>query len=188
MSATRLRRIDTTPEAMEKRRRAFENWLKNVTKREQKRKQLQQERIEAERLRQLELEEERRMENDKKVREWNEKKRREAQKKMSRIHELKQATIDRVKAPKEFKKALRFDEWVAKKNKDLKNTKEQQAKEREMENLYSKTREVLSATSYKKWMHNSKNTAKPVPFNRGLDSLRGSTTSLFVNPNQWITD
>lgn len=178
-------RIDMSPEAQQKRREAYNSWLKIVNEREKEKKKLQRERIEAERMRKQEEEDKKRLENDAKVREWNERKHREAQKKISRLNEMKQVTERKVNEPKEFKKAIRFEEWVEKKNEEFRKMKARQEEEKKKFKDYVKTRECISAVSYKKWMQTSRNTPKPVPLNRGLESLRGSTTKLYVNPNAW---
>ncbi|CAG9802542.1 unnamed protein product [Chironomus riparius] len=179
-------RIDMSPEAEAKRREAYDNWLKAVNEREKEKKRRQKERIEAEHKMKLEKEEYKKFKNDEKVKAWNERKRREAEKKICRLNDMKQVTEKKVnEKPKEFKKAIRFEEWVTKKNEEYKALKAQKAEEKIKLKEYSKTRETVSDVVFKKWLKNSKNVAKPVPLNRGLDSLRGSTTKLYVNPTPW---
>ena len=178
-------RIDTSPEAIARRREAYNNWLKAVNEREREKKRIQRERIEAERKMKLEKEEWKKLENDEKVKAWNERKRREAERKISRLNDMKQVTEKKLNEPKEFKKAIRFEEWVAKKNREYKAMKAQTEEEKKKIKEFTKKRENVSAVVFQKWLKDSKNVAKPVPLNRGLDSLRGSTTKLYVNPVAW---
>lgn len=179
-------RIDMSPEAEAKRREAYDNWLKAVNEREKEKKRIQKERIETERKMRLEKEEYKKLKNDEKVKAWNERKRREAERKICRLNDMRQVTEKRVnEKPKEFKKAIRYEDWVAKKNEEYKALKAQQEVEKRKIKEFTKTRETVSDVVFKKWLKNSKNAPKPVPLNRGLESLRGSTTKLYVNPNPW---
>lgn len=175
-----------SPEAEAKRREVYDNWLKAVNEREKEKKRQQKERIEAERKMKLEKEANKKLKNDEKVKEWNERKRREAEKKICRLNSMKQVAERKInEKPKEFKKAIRFEEWVEKKNEEYKALKAQQAMEKMKLKEYTKTRETVSDVVFKKWLKNSKNAPKPVPLNRGLDSLRGSTSKLYINPTPW---
>lgn len=42
-----------------------------------------------------------------------------------------------------------------------------------------------NATAYEIWLRSSKNKPRPIPLNRGLDSLRASVSVSYVNPTPW---
>jgi coiled-coil domain-containing protein 34 len=188
-SYTRVSRIDNSPEAEKKRKEAYEKWLKSVNVRERERKRLQREREEAMIAKRLEEEESKRAANDEKVKEWMKKKELEAQKKLTRLNELKtrscSSEIDLCRKTKDFKKAIDFKQWLEKKNDEHKVQKRNEEERKKLQKDYRVCRESTSAALYSKWKESSKKTPKPVPMNRGLDSLRGSTTKIFVNPIAW---
>lgn len=186
-SYTRVSRIDISPEAERKRKEAYEKWLKSVNARERERKRLQKEREEAVKAKIVEEEEMKRAANDEKVKEWMKKKELEAQKKLTRLNELKKrpSDVDLNKKTKDYKKAIDFKEWLEKKNDEHKAQKQMEEDRKKLQKDYRVCRESTSAALYSKWKESSKKTPKPVPMNRGLESLRGSTTKIFVNPIAW---
>lgn len=123
-----------------------------------------------------------------KVHEWIRKKEIEAEKQKSRLLAIKEAA-EAAKKPKEFKNAMNYQDWMAKKNEDLIRVKKQQeekTKQIEQAKLtHQKCRETVSKISYAKWARSASSKAKPVPLNRGLETLRGSTTKTFINPEPW---
>lgn len=112
----------------------------------------------------------------------------EAEKQKSRLLAIK-AAAEAAKKPKEFKNAMNYQDWMAKKNEDLIRVKKQQEekmKQIEQAKLtHQKCRETVSSISYAKWARSASSKAKPVPLNRGLETLRGSTTKTFINPEPW---
>ena len=126
-----------------------------------------------------------------KVEEWMRKKKVEAEKKMQRLIEMK-AAQDANKKPKEFKKGINFNDWLNKKNEDLiQFQKKQDKKNKQLEKAKKNDRncrETVSSASYEKWIQSAPSKPKPVPFNQGLDSLRGSTNKIYINPEPWKFD
>lgn len=187
-SFTRISRINADPEAEKKRKEAYDNWLKAVNARERERKRRQKERQEAEKTKKLENHEVMKAERDEKIKLWMEKKETEAKEKLTRLNELKKRSSDiNLKKPKDFKRAIDFKQWIEIKNDEYKAQKRSLEEKQHLQRDYQKCRESTSAVVYSKWKETSKGTPKPVPFNRGLDSLRGSTTKIFVNPIAWKT-
>lgn len=187
-SFTRISRIALSPEAQKKRKEAYENWLKAVNVRERERRRQQKEREEAEKAKKLENEEVKKAERDEKIKMWMEKKETEAKEKLTRLNELKKRSSDiNLKKPKDFKRAIDFRQWIEMKNDEHQAQKRSMEEKNHLQRDYRKCRESTSAAVYSKWKEASKNTPKPVPFNRGLESLRGSTTKIFVNPIAWKT-
>lgn len=123
-------------------------------------------------------------ESEEKVNEWMRKKRIEADKEMARQVELQKKLAIANEKPKEFKKAIDFQEWLKMKNEKLVVEKKQTAEKKKPKDTLKRRESV----THEQWMRTSSSKAKPVPFNRGLDSLKGSTTKLFVNPEPWRFD
>lgn len=187
-SFTRISRINANPEAEKKRKEAYDNWLKAVNARERERKRRQKEREEAEEAKKHESHEVKKAQRDEKIKMWMEKKESEAKEKLTRLNELKKRSSDiNLKKPKDFKRAIDFKQWIEIKNDEYRAQKRSLEEQKHLQRDYRKCRESTSAAVYSKWKESSKGIPKPVPFNRGLESLRGSTTKIFVNPIAWKT-
>lgn len=185
-SFTRISRINISPEVEKKRKEAYSNWLKSANSRERERRRLQREQEEAVKAKRLEDEEMKRAANEEKVKEWMKRKELEVQKKLTRLNELRNRSSDvDMKKTKDFKKAIDFKQWLEKKNDEHKEQKRVTEERKKLQKDYRICRESTSAAVYSKWKETSKRMPKPVPMNRGLDSLRGSTTKIFVNPIAW---
>lgn len=185
ISFNRVKKIDTSPEAEKKRREAFEKWLKNNNAREKEQKRLQREKLQALEREKREQEEAKKALNDERVNVWYEKKKIETRQRMAKLDEKKKKISDESKKPKEFKKKLCYDDWIAKKNEAIKALKLEKEKKTQTLIISDHDKKARSQEEFQKWLKTSKNTPRPVPLNRGLDSLRGATTKLFVNPIAW---
>jgi coiled-coil domain-containing protein 34 len=135
-----------------------------------------------------EVMEERKMQAEAKVQEWMEKKKIEAEKKMARINEMKKNLEVIKEKPKEFKKAINFQQWINQKNESLMTAKKRQEEKKKDSANYRKYRDISSSQSYDKWVRSASAKPKPVPIGKGLDSLRGSSTRIYVNPEPWSDD
>lgn len=160
----------------------------NLSNREKERKRLSKERLQAEIELQLRLQEERKQESDAKVGKWLSKKKIEAEKEMARIMNMKKAMDRASKKPKEFKKAINFQDWINKKNEDVIAMKKTQEEKKIAKQSLLKVRGSVSSASYDRWVHTAMTKAKPVPFSKGLASLSGSTTKIYINPTPWKFD
>lgn len=128
------------------------------------------------------------MQAEAKVQAWMEKKRIEADKKMARINEMKKKIVVDNSKTKEFKRAINFQDWISQKNENLVNEKKRQEEKQNSAKNYQKFRETASSKSYDNWVRKAPSKPKPVPIGKGLESLRGSTTKIFVNPEPWNED
>jgi len=191
-SVTKTCRIDFSPEAELKRKEAFEKWLNSVTLREKERKRVALQRLEAVIEANRSIEASRKIKSEEMVDEWMRKKKIETERKMLRLAEMKKAAAQAANKPKEFKKAINFQDWLHKKNEDnIRLKQEEDEKKKRIEkarNNCRKCRESVSSASYEKWFRSASSKPKPVPLNRGLESLRGSTTKIFINPEPWKFD
>lgn len=156
--------------------------------REKRRKREERERLEAELEKLKAKEEERSSLSGPKVSEWMQKKKIEAEKKMLQLAESRKAMIAANSKPKEFKKAINYNDWLAKKNERVVlKRKEDEEKQNATKNNHIR-RKYQSSVSLDDWMRSASSKAKPVPMSKGLDSLRGSTTKIYLNPEPWKFD
>lgn len=160
----------------------------NFSSREKERKRVEREHREAEIQKLKEKEDELRSKSGVKVAEWMRKKEIEAGKKMIRLEEAKKALVEATSKPKEFKKAINYRDWVAKKNEGLVLKKKAEEEKQKAAKTSQNCRKSVSNASFEKWMRSASFKAKPVPMSKGLDSLRGSTTKLYINPEPWKYD
>lgn len=131
----------------------------------------------------------RKRESEEKVDKWMREKQIEAEKKMVRLEAMKKAAEVVKNKPKEFKRAINYQEWLDKKKEESIYIKKQE-EERKLQNEIAKKnrkkcRDNVSSASYDKWIRSASSKAKPVPCGQGLESLRGSTTKIFINPEPW---
>lgn len=165
--------------------RSFQKILLNFSAREKERKRLAKERLDAEIEAQLELQEERKQKSEERVEVWLRKKQIEGEKKIARLMEMKKAAIAASNKPKEFKKAMNFEDWLNKKNEDVIAMKKDREQQKATTKTVQKLRKSVSSATYDKWIRTASSKAKPVPPNKGLASLKGSTTNIYINPEPW---
>lgn len=152
--------------------------------REKERKRVDQERLKTEAVKQFEMEKERKQKSEEKIQSWMQRKQDEAEKKMI-LHNMKKKAADAARKPKEFKKSINFQDWLSQKNDELAAFKKKQEKMKAQRKNDQKSRESDSSASFNKWAQSAPSKPKPVPLNRGLDSLKGSSSMIFVNPKAW---
>lgn len=189
-SCSYLKLVDkNSPEMISKRKEAFDKWLKKVEVREREKRQQQKEQEEkSKEVKNKMLEEAKLIKaaSEEKVKQWMEKKEIEAQKKLTRLNELKKRSSDmEVRKTKDLKKFIDFHQWIEKKNDELTAKKRADEEYKKRMRDYQNCRKSTANVIYNRWKEDSKNFPKPVPMSRGLDSLRGSTTKIYVNPIAW---
>lgn len=79
----------------------------------------------------------------------------------------------------------RLDEWERTKRlqEERRRMKKQQEEQRRRE--LEEQRRQAAAEAWNKWMAEAAKKPKPVPLNRGIFTLRGTISDIFVNPNEW---
>lgn len=181
-----------SPEMISKRQEAYDKWLKSVEAREREKKRLQkrqEEKNKQDMARILEEAELKKAASNEKVKQWMKKKDIEAQKKLTRLNELKKNASDiEEKKPKGLKKAIDFQQWIEKKNDEINARKRADEDYKKRIRDYQTCRQSTAIAVYNKWREDSRNFPKPVPMSRGMDSLRASTTKIYVNPIPWSLD
>jgi hypothetical protein len=190
-SSTKIRKfIALSPEELEKRKQKHQKWLQEKLEQEKRAKQKEKEEYEKQIESQQEFLEERRQMSQESVAKWMEKKKIEAEKKALRLKKaeeeflMRQAKLKEKEAPK---KKISYDEWIELKSAEVKNKSQMKAKEKKkIVKIIENSRQIVSSKSFNDWLISNKSKPKPVPLNRGLDSLRGSSTKpSFINPQPW---
>ncbi|KAL9702073.1 hypothetical protein quinque_005591 [Culex quinquefasciatus] len=78
-----------------------------------------------------------------------------------------------------------FKVWLSRVNQQEEKTKLRSLAQQRLEGQLKDQRKDLSRTIYEEWCKSSSSKPKPVPMNRGIESLRGTVSSIFVNPQPW---
>ncbi|XP_022225923.2 SAFB-like transcription modulator [Drosophila obscura] len=79
----------------------------------------------------------------------------------------------------------RLKEWERRKVAQQQQERDRARRQREQKEQERKERLQRSEGAWSKWMANIDKRPKPVPLNQGFDSLRGSASQMFINPNEW---
>ncbi|XP_060666255.1 uncharacterized protein LOC132798417 [Drosophila nasuta] len=91
---------------------------------------------------------------------------------------------------KETKEAIqkRLADWErVKKQQQLRERERQQQQQHSKEQLELQ-RKQRNEGAWQNWMKSVNKRAKPVPLNQGFDTLRGTISNIYVNPNQWVSN
>ncbi|KAH8263074.1 hypothetical protein KR044_004090, partial [Drosophila immigrans] len=75
--------------------------------------------------------------------------------------------------------------WWHKKQEQLQRQRLEKQRHMQMKEQANLHRKQLAAMAWEKWMSNVFDKPKPVPMNQGLDSLRGTVSEIYINPNSW---
>ncbi|EDV31898.1 uncharacterized protein Dana_GF14312 [Drosophila ananassae] len=77
------------------------------------------------------------------------------------------------------------ENWRRKKLLELQAQREKKRREMLSKEQEEERRKVLAEAAWKKWISKVSQKPKPVPLNQGIDSLRGTISKLYVNPQRW---
>ncbi|KAH8324852.1 hypothetical protein KR074_008076 [Drosophila pseudoananassae] len=76
--------------------------------------------------------------------------------------------------------------WWIKKQQQQKAQREAKRQDLMFKTLEEERRKQMAEVAWQKWMCNVNEKPKPVPLNQGMDSLRGTISHLYVNPQPWL--
>ncbi|XP_017098882.2 coiled-coil domain-containing protein 34-like [Drosophila bipectinata] len=76
--------------------------------------------------------------------------------------------------------------WWIKKQQQQKAQREAKRQDMMFKALEEERRKQMAEVAWQKWMCNVNEKPKPVPLNQGMDSLRGTISHLYVNPQPWL--
>ncbi|KAH8378492.1 hypothetical protein KR093_011664, partial [Drosophila rubida] len=75
--------------------------------------------------------------------------------------------------------------WWHKKQEQQQRQRLERQRLLQMKEQANQERKQLAAMAWEKWMSNVFDKPKPVPMNQGIDSLRGTISEIYINPNSW---
>lgn len=186
-SSTKISRITRkapTAEELQAKKEKHEKWLAEKLERQRRQRRLEQKKLEREQEKKVQAEEERRQKAADELKKWMERKKIDADCKLARMKQAEMDFQQRQQAKKrELSKKISYDEWLQSKSAEVK--RKSVTETRRPKNDVVGTRQVKQKLSYEDWLAASKSKSKPVPLNRGLDSLRGSMSNIRVNPVPW---
>ncbi|XP_037946117.1 uncharacterized protein LOC119678387 isoform X2 [Teleopsis dalmanni] len=162
---------------------AFQNWLK--AKKTQKEKEIKL-KLKAD-AKKREKEELRKVESHVKVQQWEERKRIEKAAEIAKRKLVLEKTQTSKLTIKKTESNLKVMEWEYTKMQLAVEKKQMQKAELELKKAQEEMRREQANEAWNKWITKAKDKPKPVPLNRGLDSLRGSLSQTYINPNEWKT-
>ncbi|KRG00381.1 uncharacterized protein Dwil_GK18131 [Drosophila willistoni] len=79
----------------------------------------------------------------------------------------------------------RLYEWEQEKLNEMRRQREEREERDSFNLIFEQQRRELGEEAWLQWVKSSHNKPKPVPMGQGLDSLRGTISPHFVNPNEW---
>ncbi|XP_055910626.1 uncharacterized protein LOC129944993 [Eupeodes corollae] len=75
--------------------------------------------------------------------------------------------------------------WEQKKIEEQRQGREQELKDKKQQRLLEAQRKQQAARAWQSWIAEAPLKPKPVPLNKGLLSLKGTISDIYINPNPW---
>ncbi|XP_058833423.1 coiled-coil domain-containing protein 34-like [Topomyia yanbarensis] len=169
--------------------RAYDKWLKAKIETERKRKESERMRQRREEAKKKMEAEKRKLESEEKLKRWMERKEQEEQKKKKQQEKKKgngqeKSITDKKWLPND-ESVTNFNVWLSRVKQQEEQAKLRQLAKQRIEEEFKNQRQDLSKMFYDEWLKSVKDKPKPVPLNRGTESLRGTISKIFINPNPW---
>lgn len=143
----------------------------------------------AEEMKQREIEERKRLaeENYKK---WLEKKSQQSLISQTSIPNTSLKTVNSLETRSRYQLSAeeaqaRLKEWERAKRLQEEQQRMLKRQEEERRRELEEQRRQMSAEAWQKWLAEADKKPKPVPLNRGIFTLRGTVSDIFINPNEW---
>uniref|UniRef100_A0A182SU69 Coiled-coil domain-containing protein n=1 Tax=Anopheles maculatus TaxID=74869 RepID=A0A182SU69_9DIPT len=170
------KRRDRDPEA-------YKKWLK--AKNEEIRKNREQEILNHQELqRQKALEKEQRKQiNQQKIQEWMERKKRSCKKNSTKP--VKDKSLDTSSEHLQCDPDTKYKHWLLKVRKQEEEKRLRDLTVKQLEQKLQQEKKKISKEIYQEWLKNAKYKPKPVPLNQGPNTLRGTVSKIFINPEPW---
>ncbi|XP_055617875.1 coiled-coil domain-containing protein 34-like [Toxorhynchites rutilus septentrionalis] len=167
---------------------AFEEWLKSKNETDRKRIEREKKRKSHEEARRKIEDERRKQENEQKFKQWMQRKKEEEEQRKN-----KQPPFDRKETEEEKPKrwipteesVSNFEVWLSRVEEKKRQAQLREQTKQRMDTNVKQKRQDLSAMAYDEWLKSSVSKPKPVPLNRGTESLRGTISKLYINPVPW---
>lgn len=123
---------------------------------------------------------------DRKLQEWFERKEKEA---ADRLEQLRLQQQEEVPKPTDPNESMRnYNAWLEKKSCYEKALRQREREEAEQRAQLEEVRRQQAAEQFEIWLESAPQRPKPVPLNKGIYSLRGTISNLYVNPQPWVFD
>ncbi|XP_035904587.1 coiled-coil domain-containing protein 34-like [Anopheles stephensi] len=162
---------------------AYRKWLK--AKNEEIRKNREKEMLQKQELhRQKALEaEQRELTNKKKIQEWMERKKQNCKK--SSTKPAKDKPLDTSSEHLQCDPDTKYKKWLLKVRKQEEEKRLRDLTVKQLEQKIQQEKKKISEEIYQEWLKNAKYKPKPVPLNQGPNTLRGTVSKIFINPEPW---
>lgn len=79
----------------------------------------------------------------------------------------------------------RLEEWERAKRLEEERRRMLNRQEEQRRRKLEQERRQMADKAWEKWIAGADKKPKPVPLNRGIFTLRGTVSDIFVNPNEW---
>lgn len=79
----------------------------------------------------------------------------------------------------------RLEEWERTKRLEEKRRRMLRSEEQQRRCELEEQRRQMAIEAWNKWIADADKKPKPVPLNRGIFTLRGTVSDIFINPNEW---
>ncbi|XP_064554154.1 uncharacterized protein LOC135439365 [Drosophila montana] len=76
--------------------------------------------------------------------------------------------------------------WELKKMQQAENRRQLAQREQLRKQREQQQRKQQAALAWQQWVKGAAQRPKPVPLNQGLNTLRGTVSNIYINPNQWV--
>ncbi|XP_017860550.1 PREDICTED: coiled-coil domain-containing protein 34 isoform X1 [Drosophila arizonae] len=80
----------------------------------------------------------------------------------------------------------RLQNWELQKIQQAEQQRQRQQREALRKQREQQQRKQLAATAWQQWVKGAAQRPKPVPLNQGMNTLRGTISNIYVNPNPWV--
>ncbi|KAL4707831.1 hypothetical protein ACJJTC_001777 [Scirpophaga incertulas] len=181
-SVSTTKSVKEEREANEKRKQeAFKQWL---ARKEQEKK----EKMRLEKLKQKTVPTPSAEQREESFRRWLERKRTQTERRRAdeivrRYRDNEKIEQERLKRERE--KEEKLNEWIKKKEEDIKAMKTREERKAARAAFEEEKRRSKGERAYRDWLRTSKNKPLPVPLNQGELSMRGSISQMYINPIPW---
>ncbi|XP_034100320.2 coiled-coil domain-containing protein 34 [Drosophila albomicans] len=158
---------------------AYDNWLSGKKRQCQYRQQAARQ----QRQQQLEKDMKRRQLSEQRVQEWCKRKAQQVQ----QIAAAKRSAHNYKSESKlEEHTRLRRQAWELRKIREEEERRQLQQRMAYEKELHQQERKKQANLAWQHWMKSAAQRPKPVPLNQGFNTLRGTVSDIYINPNQWV--
>ncbi|XP_023175016.1 coiled-coil domain-containing protein 34 [Drosophila hydei] len=160
---------------------AYNNWLSGKKRLGLYKRQAMQEERELKR----QQDELRKQLNEKRVQEWCQRKASQYANKRKSNPATSQVQVAQVAHVAQVAQR-RLQNWELQKVEQAERQRQRQQREALRKQRELQQRKQQAAAAWQQWIKGAAHRPKPVPLNQGLNTLRGTVSNIYVNPNSWV--